>query len=362
MKLPNPRVLPVLFLSLLAAAACALGQDFGTVQLPADLADASAKILGAHNIDSLDGDPDYVTYSEGPAVDAEGNLFFTENSLKIWKVPPQGPPVVFLEPSDAANGLEFDPQGLLVACQNNKLTRFEKNGSQTVLSATGGGTTLGAVNDLSIGSSGAMFFTNYSGNTVFYRAPGGTLKATPVPNTPNGVEWVEEKGIVLVNQALTLAQGGRTVKYQMAADGSLINPVTFHTVNVPDGLTLDERGNVYVAAHGDGAVQVFDSTGNPLGKITVRNANAGALGVAGNVSNCVFGGPGSRTLYMTGNGGAYKVELKVAGRKRPGTSRIARLPLRISGLAARPRIFSVAGRDLGLRPQPIPAFPLFRSR
>lgn len=47
-----------------------------------------------------------------------------------------------------------------------------------------------------------------------------------------------------------------------------------------------------------------------LGYIQMTQLNS----TEGNVSNCIFGGPGNRTLYITGYGGAYKVDLRVPGR------------------------------------------------
>ncbi len=72
-----------------------------------------------------------------------------------------------------------------------------------------------------------------------------------------------------------------------------------------DGITLDEMGNVYSVSYRDNTIYVFDSTGVEIGKIVVDAAN---------VSNCIFGGPEGKTLYITGDGVLRKVELKVKGR------------------------------------------------
>jgi hypothetical protein len=59
-----------------------------------------------------------------------------------------------------------------------------------------------------------------------------------------------------------------------------------------------------------------------LGSITIKSAGTDGDGQNGNASNCVFGGSDNKTLFITGDGGAYKIPLKIAGRKRPGSTRL----------------------------------------
>jgi sugar lactone lactonase YvrE len=293
--------------------------EYGTVQLPLALADVGAKVLGVLNQNPTS--KSILGYSEGPAVDSLGNLFFTEFdpavNLKstIWKVPPTGTATVFYTSTEGSNGLEFDPQGRLVAAQDGAIRRFNADGSRTALAISGNGVDLKRTNDLSIANSGAMYFTNHAtGNNVFYLGTDGKVKTFTGFDVPNGVEWIEERKTVFVTFAIT---NGKVMKYIAKDDGTLIGGIEFASVPEPDGLTADEQGNLYVASYHDGAIMVFDSTGKSLGKIVVKSANTSDLNQSGNTSNCVFGGPGLKTLYITGDGGAYKVELKVPGRKRP---------------------------------------------
>ncbi len=296
--------------------------EYGKVELPLTLADAGSKVLGVLNknptTDVAFG------YCEGPTTDSTGSLYFAQfdpsNDLKstIWKVPTTGPATVFYSSSEGSNGMEFDPQGRLVVCQNQAVRRINSNGTTVTLAANGNGIDLHRVNDLSIGSTGAMYFTNHAtGNEVFFMDATGKIKTFNgvAKNfvTPNGVEWIEEKKLLYV----TLDGPAEVYRYDVNDDGTLKNERVFASVKEPDGLTVDERGNVYIASYNDGAVLVFDSTGNKLGTITIKSANPSLQGPSGNASNCTIGGPDKKTLYITGNGGTYKVQLRVGGRKRP---------------------------------------------
>ena len=278
----------------------------GTINLPATIAAAGAKVESVKT---------GLAYCEGPAVDTGGNLFFSEGSSpnKIWKVTPQGTATVARQ-GDYFNGNEFDPQGRLVCCGNNVITRMSASGAIDTISKSGdNGFQLLQTNDLSIATTGAMFFTNHnSGKSVFYRSPAGDLKRWTGFPTPNGVEWIEEKGFLY----LCLSDTNRVDIYTVASDGVITYKKKFVDMAVPDGITLDEQYNVYIASYQEGAIHVYDSTGKVLGTITMQ----GTTTTTGNASNCVFGGTDHKTLYITGNGGAYKVQLLVAGRTRGGTS------------------------------------------
>jgi hypothetical protein len=107
-----------------------LGQNLGSVSLPASLADPTAKVTAALNKNPVTGA--YLVYSEGPAVDAQGNLFFAECGgdaaaafpNRIWKVTPSGQASIFYSADNGSNGMEFDPQGNLVVCLLDTLVKF----------------------------------------------------------------------------------------------------------------------------------------------------------------------------------------------------------------------------------------------
>jgi gluconolactonase len=274
-----------------------------TVSLPESICVSgtqAVKVSGSLNLNN----------TEGPAVNAAGDLFFTEpGSSKIWKIPANGviPSAPFLANSEGANGLTIDAHDNLVAAQQNKVTRFKPDGSVAeILAQTNGTVTLGSVNDLTMGTHDQMYFTNWDGGKVFYRDPNtGTTRvvATGYKHS-NGVFLIEEDSILFVNED----DPGIIYKYKVAADGSISNRVEFQKAKITDGLRIDTLGNVYCAAYGDKRIEVFNSSGVALGKIDLS-------AVAANVTNCAFGGTDDKTLYITASSGVYKVQLKIPGRR-----------------------------------------------
>ncbi len=277
----------------------------GTVDLPESLAAPDAEV-----------EPVKVglAYSEGPAVDSMGNIYFSENpesmTGRIWKITPDGKDSVYFDPSNGSNGLEFDPQGRLVSCQKDMLVSFGPDGEPdySITSQTTG-FELGKINDLSFGSDGSVYFTNLNEGDVFYRSPEGEITEITTFNRPNGIEWIEEDGIIYV-----AANGLQKCKVESNRDITDCEEFTSHHV---DGLTLDEMGNLYTADWEMGILKVHSPDGTQIGSVSIEAQNSpGGMrpGTMGNTSNCIFGGPERKTLYITGNGGLYKVEMNVKGR------------------------------------------------
>jgi gluconolactonase len=319
------------WLALLLAAPSAYSAH--VVNLPTSLAEAGTQVVDVHV---------GLAYSEGPAVDPAGNLFFSENpdvdTGQIWKITPDGTKSVFKKPSRGSNGLEFDNQGRLNIAMNDSLIRVELDGKVTPLYSSQPMADIGRVNDLSISSAGAIFFTNLNGNTLFFRNAAGTTTSRNFSSV-NGVEWIEEKGIVYV-----ASNGLQKCKVDNAT-GALTGCASF--AGATDGLTTDVEGNVYRANWGEGKLYVNDSTGKELGSITIDAAPVPGKrytnGAGGNVSNCHFGGPDLKTLFITGDGGLYKVQLKVAGRRRPNWPTSALLAPASRNRTAMPRLVRVEG-------------------
>lgn len=318
--------------SLLAMCALALGAAFAPaqgqslIQLPDSLFQAGDTITWWKRIP---------TFCEGPAWDAATqSVLFTRqygNQQANWPIykirPGQDTGDVFIATSAQANGLAFDAQGLLVAAQNGKLTRYKADGSVDSVLVTSGanGVSFNQANDLSIGKSGAIYFTDL-GNRVFHLNAAGQLSvAYTGTNSANGINWVEADSVVYVNES-------RQVKrYKVNPDGSLSDPQIFITVaagsggTYADGSTIDSHGNHYVANFQQGEIRVFNAKGDSIGRVVPQLATGSynALpGAMGNVSNMIFGGPDLKTLYFTGDGGLYSIRVKVPGVDRFTTTAI----------------------------------------
>ncbi|HKP95328.1 MAG TPA: SMP-30/gluconolactonase/LRE family protein [Fibrobacteria bacterium] len=288
------------------SAQIALAQH--VVSLPPELADPGTQVESV-----LEG----LAYSEGPTVDPAGNLYFSEdpdvNDGRIWKITPDGTKSIYKDPSRGSNGLEMDNQGRLHIAMLDSVLRIEPDGKTTVLAAKSGTLNLGRVNDLSLSSTGTLFFSNLSGNTLFFRGMDGQIRTQNFYGV-NGVEWIEEKSILYV-----ASEGLQRCAVDNATGE--VGACTYFA-GWTDGLTVDANGNVYRASRSEGRIIVHDSTGNQLGYIAIAakevQGKRYSPGSVGNASNCHFGGADGKTLFITGDGGCYKVGLKVAGRLRPG--------------------------------------------
>ncbi len=247
--------------------------------------------------------------TEGPVVDSTGNLFFTvpfENA--VWRISPAGEAVLFDSASNGANGLVFDCQDRLIACEKQRLTRLEPDGSESVLA-----TFDGWANDVSLAPDGGIYFTQPTWDTpessyVFYRSPTGELHTLleQVPGFPNGIEYVAEKNRLYV----AYSQRNAVMTYTLGESNAFVDSALFTAVTTPDGFALDGQGNLWIASNSASRVEVYDSSGQSLGHIAVTGQSS--------IQNCAFGGPGNATLYIAGATAVLSLQTRVRGRSTRG--------------------------------------------
>jgi gluconolactonase len=294
--------------NLLCSSACAgllvvfqISVSAQSINLPETIVSKSSKIEIVKN---------GLNYSEGPVIDATGTLYFSEmatssTKAKVWKVPKGGTASVFREGA-YFNGIECDKSGNLIFCERNLITRYSEGKYDTLAKDS----KIRDANDITVASNGAMYFSNHRENDyhLFYRSPEGTLKSWNQYGDPNGVEWLEEKQLLYICNTA----GNVVTRYTVNNDGTISNAKKFADVANPDGLTVDKNYNVYIASWKEGIFHVFDSSGTKLGTIAINSTSK-----SGDASNCVFGiGDDNKTLYLTGNGGAFKLKMNTEGRPR----------------------------------------------
>src|SRR5947209_5541688 len=98
-------------------------------------------------------------YTEGPVFSRIGFLLFSDvqaNRIVKWE---NGKPDTFREASNGANGLTFDHQGRLLTCEQNRVTRTEKDGKITVLADKFEGKPLRNPNDIVYSIDGSIYFS-----------------------------------------------------------------------------------------------------------------------------------------------------------------------------------------------------------
>jgi len=249
-------------------------------------------------------------HTGGPVFSRRGYLLFTDvgaNRILQWQ---GGNFTSFRENSNGARGLTFDHQGRLLACEQGRVTRTEKDGSITVLATAFEGARLNNPNDLVYAIDGSIYFSAIAargsatpGNSALYQI---TRKAelrvaTRDCTRPNGVALAANQ------QKLFIADSEpRNVRvFEVQGDGSLRNGRIFCEIKGddaggPDGLKTDESGNVWVA--GPGGIWVFDSAGKHLGTVPLPERP----------SNCGWGAS-FRNLYVTARTSVYRIETKVSG-------------------------------------------------
>ena len=249
-------------------------------------------------------------FTEGPARDAQGNVYFSDipnNRIHVWSL--DGKLTTFREDSGGANGLYFDRRGNLVACEggNRRLTSIAPDGKATVLADRFDGKKLNSPNDLWIDPRGGVYFTDprygkqegveQDGFHVYYLPPDRKqlVRALDDLVKPNGVVGAADGKLLYV----TDAGDGKTYVYRIQPDGSLADRKLIAPVGA-DGMTLDERGNLYLARN---VVHVYSPEGKNIATIEVPEAP----------SNVCFGGKDRRTLFITARKGLYAVRMSVRG-------------------------------------------------
>lgn len=264
-------------------------------------------------------------FTEGPAVDAAGNVFFTDQpNDRIWRYSTRGQLSVFSAKSGRANGLYFDQAGNLLACadEQNQLWSFAPDGQVHVLVRDVQGHRLNGPNDLWVQpGTGAIYFTDpyyqrdywrrtrpdsaLGGQKVYYLArPDHPHPQDPAPpvvvedhlQQPNGIIGTPD------GRQLYVADigAGRTYRYQIEPTGQLSHRQLF-VAQGSDGMTIDARGNVYLTGKG---VTVYTPAGQLLQHIDVPAAWTG---------NVCFAGKDRRTLFITASGAVFTLPMRVSG-------------------------------------------------
>lgn len=255
-------------------------------------------------------------FTEGPAPDANGNVYFTDqpnDRIHVWST--EGKLSTFMEPCGRSNGLAFDKNGTLWACadEKNELWKIDvKSKEKTVVVKDFGGKLLNGPNDIWVRDDGSAFFTDpfykrpywkrgpmeQDKQAVYFVAPDGKLTRADAGEIkqPNGIIGTPNGKTLYVADI----GAGKTYQYDAEADGTLKNRKQF-CAQGSDGMTIDEQGNVYFTL--GPAVTVYDKTGKKIETISVPE----------NCTNVCFGGKDMKTLFITAGTSLYSISMKVKG-------------------------------------------------
>ncbi|MDP3000614.1 MAG: SMP-30/gluconolactonase/LRE family protein [Bryobacterales bacterium] len=244
-------------------------------------------------------------FTEGPAVDRDGNVFFTDiPNNRIHKIGLDGKAGVFKQDTGGANGLMFGPDGRLYACQDGRkrIVAYTMDGKETVIAADVNS------NDLAITARGEIYFTDPLHKRVwFIDAKGGKRVVHEGIQFPNGVRLSPGQGFLIVDDSAS-----RWIWwFQVQPDGSLANGDSCYRLETPDessatgadGMAWDTDGFLYVTTKM--GIQVFDPPGRVMAILNKPQP--------GSISNIVFGGPNRDTLYATAGDKVFKRPMKRKG-------------------------------------------------
>lgn len=319
------------------AAAASLAVCGGTVRAADRYRDLpSAEYLG--KVETLAEIKDTKVFTEGPAVDRAGQLLFTNVPVsKILKWDPQQKQLgTYQTDSHETNGLAFDPQGRLLACEggSRQVTRTDpKTGRREVLADGYDGKPLAKPNDVCLDGAGHIYFTSRSGvqdpagenpKGVYRIDPDGGLHrliAWPDVHMPNGIVTSPDDKTLYVIEAHPDADHHRDIRaFDLASDGSISRGrilIDFYPGRSGDGMCIDAKGNLYVAAglhKTRGTSETLDTKPgihvvSPEGKLLAFRETP-----VDTITNCTFGGPDLRTLYVTCGNLLVSIRTQIPGK------------------------------------------------
>jgi len=264
--------------------------------------------------------------AEGPVWWQEGGyLLFSDihNNRRMKYVPGQGVSVD-QEPTNRANGLTRDLKGRLIACEHDtrRVTRYELDGSLTVIANSFQGRRLNRPNDVVVKSNGCYYFTDPNAGIVpeqWDLTFAGVYRLTPDLGTlsllvdtfvqPNGLAFSPDESVLYINDS----RRGHIRAFDLLPTGMLAKQTDRVFADLrgsepgaPDGMKVDREGNVYCG--GSGGIWILDSQGKKLGRI-VHGAPA--------TTNIAFGGEDWKTLFFTTRTQLGAVKVKIPGMPVP---------------------------------------------
>lgn len=237
-----------------------------------------------------------------------------------------------LRPSNKANGLTYDADLNLLACEHatSTVSRFGPDGTREVLASHFEGKELNSPNDLCVHSDGSIYFSDpWYGRMAGYgverprqlgfqgvfRIAPGQKGAEPqllvdryMFSQPNGLCFSPDEKLLYVDDT----EQCNIRVFDVGPDGTLANGRLFASglkdslkPGVPDGMKCDAEGNVWVTA--PGGIWVYNPAGQLLGKVPIPELPA----------NLAWGGDDWRTLFVCASTSVYAVDTKVGPRNEP---------------------------------------------
>ena len=263
-----------------------------------------------------------VGFLEGPSVDRDGNLLCVDiQAGRVYRISPAKKWEIVVEYDGTPNGLKLHKDGrAFIADRKNGLMVLDtKTGAiECLLSGPKAGAKFKGLNDLHFAANGDLYFTDQGRSGlqdptghVYKLTAGGSLE-TVIANAPS------PNGLVLSKRenALYVAVTRANAVWRIDLDDAAKRAGLFAQLPCagPDGVALDDDGNVIVAHPTLGGVWVYNRIGLPLQLIATC---AGEM-----TTNICYGGPDNKSLFITESrtGSILRATMDVPGRAMFGRS------------------------------------------
>lgn len=256
---------------------------------------------------------------EGP-VWINGALYFSDFLFgepfpsRIMRLDENGAVTVVIDDS-GSNGMAVDAQGNIIAGTHkyHSVSRYNiATGERTSVAEKYKGNVFNSPNDVAVADDGTVYFTD----PAFQKgsAPIGQSKTSVYRVATDGAVTLVDDSISNPN-GISLSRSGTVLYVNGGGDKGLLRayPIVngvpqkgtdlITDLSVPDGMAIDCHGNIYVTEHANRQVRVFTPAGKQIATIKVD----------ANVTNAAFGGADGKTLYLTGAGSVWKLNLDVTG-------------------------------------------------
>jgi gluconolactonase len=280
---------------------------------------AALRRTGVHSVwgDANRGGVAIDSFLEGPVFDEAGNLYVTDIPFgRIFRIDAAGNWSQIAEYDGEPNGMKFiSSTTLLIADYKNGLVRLDiETGKTDVFLERRNTERFKGINDLVFDARGNLYFTDQGQSglhdpcgRVYRLTPSGRLDALleNVPS-PNGLVLSPDETVLFV----AATRGNCVWRVPLMPDGSVAKVGLFftsHGPSGPDGLAMDEAGNLVVANPGLGYAWLLNKRAEPV--VVWRSPKGMSL------TNMAYGGPQRKTLYCTESvsGTLLRMEMPEAG-------------------------------------------------
>ncbi|HWK99191.1 MAG TPA: SMP-30/gluconolactonase/LRE family protein [Parapedobacter sp.] len=252
-------------------------------------------------------------FTEGPAADQYGNVFFTDQpNNRIWRYGTNGDLAIFMEPAGRANGLYVDQQGYLIACadEHYELWRIGMDRNVEKLAMNYRDSLFNGPNDVWVSPQGVIYFTDPYYQRDYWSRTSPDLVAEALYSYQDGqVARVDDQfkrpnGIIGTpdGKFLYVADIGdsKIYRYTLGKDGAVSDKQLFANQG-SDGMTIDEKGNVYLTGKG---IDVYNPSGEKIQHIDVP---------VNWTANVCFSGMNHDVLFITASDKVFTLQMAVKG-------------------------------------------------